>query len=104
MAFLTALETGIAVATLGLIMASLLGGPLSKLLIERNGLTPSPQDYPAGRRATGVGRRADRQDGSSTRAMLAVNVAVILGYLVHSGITSAGGNKVGPTDLCRVSH
>ena len=33
---------GIAVATLGLIIASLLGGPIAKLLIERHGLAPSP--------------------------------------------------------------
>jgi ESS family glutamate:Na+ symporter len=39
--FPAALETGIAVATLGLIVASLLGGPLAKLLIERRGLAPS---------------------------------------------------------------
>ena len=45
--FPAALETGIAVATLGLIIASLLGGPISKLLIERRGLAPAPEDVPA---------------------------------------------------------
>ena len=34
--FPAALESGIAVATISLIIASLLGGPLTKLLIERN--------------------------------------------------------------------
>ena len=46
--FSAALEMGIAVATLGPIIASLLGGPIAKLLIERNGLTPSPEDSPRG--------------------------------------------------------
>ena len=36
--FPAALESGIAVATMGLIIASLLGGPLAKLLIESNRL------------------------------------------------------------------
>ena len=36
--FPAALESGMAVATVSLIIASLLGGPLAKLLIERNGI------------------------------------------------------------------
>ena len=39
--FPAALEMGIAVATLGLIIASILGGPIAKLLIERHGLAPA---------------------------------------------------------------
>jgi len=30
------------VATLGLIIASVLGGPIAKYLLERHGLTPEP--------------------------------------------------------------
>ena len=91
--FPAALEMGIAVATLGLIIASLLGGPIAKLLIERHGLAPSPE----------VSSRGDLPPEADTapidkmgimRAMLVVNVAVILGYLVHSWISSFGSIKL----------
>ncbi len=43
-----AAELGIAAATIGLIMASLLGGPIAKFLIERRDLAPeAPEDPPA---------------------------------------------------------
>ena len=91
--FPAALETGIAVATLGLIVASLLGGPLSKLLIERHGLAPRPEDVPPGQLPP-ESDAAPIDKMEVMRAMLAVNVAVILGYLVHSWITSASGIKL----------
>ena len=87
--FPAAIETGTAVATLGLIVASLLGGPVAKLLIERGKLEP-------GGEATGTedtGREADAApiDKSGIMyAMLMVNIAVILGYLVHGPITGMG--------------
>jgi ESS family glutamate:Na+ symporter len=87
--FPAALEMGIAVATLGLIIASLLGGPIAKLLIERKGLTPSAEDSPDG----GLPPEADTAPIDKMgimRAMLVVNVAVILGYLVHDWISSLG--------------
>jgi len=40
--FPAAMEPSIAVATLGLIIASVLGGPIAKYLLERHGLTPEP--------------------------------------------------------------
>jgi glutamate:Na+ symporter, ESS family len=84
---------GLAVATLGLIIASLLGGPIAKLLIERRGLAPSPQDLPPG----GLPPEADLAPIDKMgimRAMLVVNVAVILGYLVHSWISSQSAIKL----------
>ena len=91
--FPAALEMGLAVATLGLIIASLLGGPIAKLLIERRGLAPSPQDLPPG----GLPPEADLAPIDKMgimRAMLVVNVAVILGYLVHSWISSQSAIKL----------
>ena len=63
--FPAALEMGIAVATLGLIIASLLGGPIAKLLIERHGLARRKFRLAGNcrRRLT----RADRQDGDHAR-------------------------------------
>lgn len=40
--FVAAAEIGVAAATLGLILAALLGGPIAKFLVERNKLTPAP--------------------------------------------------------------
>lgn len=88
--FPAALETGIAVATLGLIIASLLGGPISKFLIERRGLAPAPDDVPVGVLPPEADAAPIDKMGIM-RAMLAVNVAVILGYLAHDWITTASG-------------
>ena len=55
--FPAALESGIAVATISLIIASLLGGPLAKLLIERNRI-----EVPGtGRRTASFPRRPTRR-------------------------------------------
>lgn len=81
-----ALENGIAVATLGLIIASALGGPLAKLLIERNrietpGAGPDHGELPPEADAAPIDKMG------VMRAMLAINVAVILGYLIHAWLT-----------------
>ena len=41
-----AMEIGIASATFGLILASLMGGPIAKFLINRHKLTPAPAASP----------------------------------------------------------
>jgi ESS family glutamate:Na+ symporter len=90
--FPAAMETGIAVATLGLIISCVLAGPLAKYLIERHGLQPladsartelAPEDDKAPIDKIGV-----------MRAMLVVNIAVILGYLAHHWISNATTIKV----------
>jgi ESS family glutamate:Na+ symporter len=91
--FPAAMETGIAAATLGLIIACVLGGPIAKYLIEKYGLQPSsaapvpvelaPEDDKAPIDKMGV-----------MQAMLVVNIAVILGYLVHHWISNATTMKV----------
>jgi len=90
--FDAAAEIGISAATLGLIFAALLGGPIAKFLIDRNRLSPD-----AGESHT-VG--LPFEDGSAREetvnhvnlmgALLAAHVAVILGYVAHLGITEAG--------------
>ena len=87
--FPAALESGIAVATISLIIASLLGGPLAKLLIERNRLRC--RDGPADGAASPEADAAPIDKMGVMRAMLAVNVAVILGFLVHAWLTEAIG-------------
>jgi glutamate:Na+ symporter, ESS family len=91
--FPAAMETGIAVATLGLIIASVLGGPIAKFLIERHGLHPEagaviPGELPP------EADRAPIDKMGFMRALLVVNVAVILGYLVHNWISSVSTIKL----------
>lgn len=91
--FPAAMETGIAVATLGLIVASLLGGPIAKFLIEKRGLAPAPTAAAADRLSERVtGGQIDKV--GFMHALLVVNVAVILGYLAHGWITSVSGIKL----------
>jgi ESS family glutamate:Na+ symporter len=89
--FPAALESGIAVATLGLIIASVLGGPIAKLLIERHSLRdPGAAGDVAAPTPESDAAPIDKMD--VMRAMLAINVAVILGYLIHAWLTGAGIN------------
>jgi ESS family glutamate:Na+ symporter len=91
--FPAAMETGIAVATLGLIVASVLGGPIAKFLIERRGLHPEAGAVPAGELPPEADRAPIDKMGVM-RALLVVNVAVILGYLVHNWISSVSTIKL----------
>ena len=75
---------------MGLIIASLLGGPLAKLLIERNrlevpGTGAEDGELPPEADAAPIDKMG------IMRAMLAINVAVILGYLVHAWLTTSVG-------------
>ena len=87
--FPAAMETGIAVATLGLMISCVLGGPVAKYLIERYGLQPSTSDPSARIELAPEDDRAPIDKMGVMRAMLVVNVAVILGYLVHDWISNA---------------
>jgi ESS family glutamate:Na+ symporter len=91
--FPAAMETGIAVATLGLIISCVLGGPIAKYLIEKYGLRPSPMD-PRPIELAPEDDKAPIDKIGVMRAMLVVNVAVILGYLVHDWFSKATTIKV----------
>ncbi len=87
--FPAAMETGTAVATLGLVVASLLGGPIAKFLIERGKLIAEAKEAAQG----GIAPEADAAPIDKLgimQALLVVNVAVILGYLVHGPLTATG--------------
>lgn len=90
--FAAAAEIGVAAATLGLILAALIGGPIAKFLVERNRLTPTQE----GGNVVGLpfeeeGKAAESVDHISLmRSMLAAHVAVILGYIANEAIAEAG--------------
>jgi glutamate:Na+ symporter, ESS family len=88
--FPAAIETGTAVATIGLIVASLLGGPVAKFLIERGKLVSGADASGSGDTASEAAAPAPIDKSGIMYALLMINIAVILGYLVHGPITEAG--------------
>lgn len=84
-------EIGIASATLGLVFASLIGGPIAKLLIDRNRLTAKQdQAVIVGLPYENHGTRQEVNHVNLIRALLAINIAIILGYLAHQAILVTG--------------
>jgi ESS family glutamate:Na+ symporter len=84
-----AMEIGIASATFGLILASLMGGPIAKLLIGRYGLKPTvtePQDVGLSdeQKQKGIGH-LDFLD-----AILAIHVSIIVGVLLNEAVENLG--------------
>jgi ESS family glutamate:Na+ symporter len=84
-----AMEIGIACATFGLILASLMGGPIAKFLITRHNLTPVKDESPdvglaVEDRKTGIGS-LDFLD-----ALLAIHISVILGIFLNVGLDKLG--------------
>lgn len=84
-----AMEIGIACATVGMILASLMGGPIAKFLIARHDLTPDKEEpldvgAPEGKSAGVIGSM-DFLD-----AILAIHLSVLLGLLLHDGFTGLG--------------
>ncbi len=87
-----ATELGVAVATLGLVLAALVGGPIARLLIEGKSLTP---DRPDEEHTVGLpdspAEAASKIDHLTImRVLLHLNLAIILGYLLNEVIVAAG--------------
>lgn len=86
-----AMEAGVAAATLGLIAASFLGGPIGAFLVERRGLQPADADAPDVVGLSFEDEATPQIDYVSfMRALLAVNLVVIAGYVLHQRITALG--------------
>lgn len=85
-------ELGVAVATLGLVLAALIGGPIAGRLIARNHLTPRRPDAPS---AVGLSEAATTavigiDPLSLMRAMLYINLAIVTGFVLSEAISSLG--------------
>jgi ESS family glutamate:Na+ symporter len=88
-----AMEIGIASATFGLILASLMGGPIARLLITRHNLTPSTPV--ATQEVQEIGLSEPQQAAGVNHmdflgAVLAIHVAIILGYALNEVIAELG--------------
>ena len=84
-----ALEIGVLCATVGLVLASLAGGPLARFLVHRHRL-----EGPAGE-APDVGvRYGDAQPGidyfSFLHAILAIHICGVIGILFHQWLVNVG--------------
>ena len=84
-----AMEIGIAVATFGLILASLMGGPIAKLLITRHKLAPDKVE-PLDVGASGEQREAGIGSLDFLDAILAIHICGILGILLNEGLEELG--------------
>ncbi|MEM8693974.1 MAG: sodium/glutamate symporter [Pseudomonadota bacterium] len=90
--FAAADEVGIAAATLGLVLAAVIGGPIAKRLIDRNKLE-GPRDAPpiVGLEFEEHGEPADVVNHISLmRATLAAHVAIFLGFIAHQIVMEMG--------------
>ncbi|MCP4331785.1 MAG: sodium/glutamate symporter [Gammaproteobacteria bacterium] len=85
-----ALEIGVASATLGLIIASLIGGPIARFLITRHKLQGDEEEDSV------VGIAYEKAESESINhlsimsAILALHLAIIIGYFFNDLITSMG--------------
>ncbi len=87
-----AMEIGIASATFGLILASIMGGPIAKFLIKRNRLTPNAEE--AGE-CQDVGlSEAQKKEGIGhldfLDAVLAIHICIIVGFFLNEAISDLG--------------
>ncbi len=87
-----AMEIGIANATFGLILASLMGGPIAKFLIKRHALTPPPQIVEA---VQDVGlSEAQKKAGIGhldfLSAILAIHICIVAGFVLNEVIAGLG--------------
>ncbi|MFL2503249.1 MAG: sodium/glutamate symporter [Luminiphilus sp.] len=85
-----AMEIGIACATFGLVLASLMGGPIAKFLIQRHDLTPD-SDEPVD---VGIREEEDAPVGlhymDVLAAVLAIHICIIVGVLFDEGLEQLG--------------
>lgn len=87
-----ATELGVAVATLGLVLAALVGGPVARVLITSNNLAPSRPDEVStiGLPDEDVAPATQMDHLTVMRVMLYLNLAIILGYAGSELIAAAG--------------
>ncbi|MTH96886.1 sodium/glutamate symporter [Roseibium sp. RKSG952] len=89
-----ATEIGMAVATLGLISASLIGGPIARYLIEKNGLVAESNGHEVAKGAElDVPTAHDPiTNHSLLQSILWIHAAMAIGYVTYKGLQNAGIN------------
>ncbi|MCP9917684.1 sodium/glutamate symporter [Cyanobium sp. ATX 6F1] len=88
-----ALEIAIACATLGLVLASLMGGPIAKILIGRHRLEPRGSAREEKERQGDAGAQARGIDGFSfLQTLFWLNMSLAVGELIYELLQAAGSN------------
>ncbi len=85
-----AMEVGIACATFGLILASLMGGPIAKFLIARHKLTPNNTAETLDVGTTEEQRKEGIGSLDFLDAILAIHICGIVGLLLNEGLEELG--------------
>ena len=84
-----AMEIGVACATFGLVLASLIGGPVAKFLVARHQLVAGSDDN----LDVGVDDEADPVSLNYMElldAVLALHICIIIGYFLNEGLNQVG--------------
>jgi ESS family glutamate:Na+ symporter len=85
-----ALEIGVASATLGLIVASLVGGPIARFLLQRHQLSADKNE----KSVVGISYENEESESinhlSIMSVLLTLHIAIIAGYLLNDVVTSMG--------------
>jgi len=84
-----AMEVGIACATFGLILASLMGGPIAKFLITRHNLTPDKEEE----LDVGVSQEKRSEEIGSMDfldAVLSIHLSILIGLVLNEGLRKLG--------------
>ncbi|WP_282151568.1 sodium/glutamate symporter [Ruegeria atlantica] len=87
-----ATELGVAVATLGLVLAALIGGPIARLLVEGRNLSPArpDEDHTVGLPIDSDETAVKIDHVTIMRVLLYLNLAIIAGYFLGEVISAAG--------------
>ncbi len=87
-----ATELGVAVATLGLVLAALIGGPIARFLVETRSLSPARPDeeHTVGLPDTADENATKIDHQTIMRVILYLNLAIIGGYFLDEVISAAG--------------
>ncbi|MCL1047181.1 sodium/glutamate symporter [Shewanella electrodiphila] len=86
----SAMEIGIASATFGLILASLMGGPIAKYLINKHQLKPSVDLEAANTQGKETETAVKMTSFDFLDALLAIHICVILGFLLNEVVSNLG--------------
>jgi glutamate:Na+ symporter, ESS family len=84
-----AMEIGLACATFGLILASLMGGPIARFLIARYRLRPAVEEKPD----VGVAEDTAKAGGNALDfldAILAIHICILIGAGLNAGVAKLG--------------
>jgi len=85
-----AMEIGVACATFGLVLASLMGGPVAKFLIQRHQLEPEHKGEALDVGASAEDKRISLNYMELLDSVLAIHICIILGLLLDEGLENMG--------------